>query len=120
MPPKLSNLTWPLAISQAPIGKLDRQSSAFAGKQPDGPLNGICQPQPPAGGLDGRGIANLGLNLDNVRHEIPPAQYGLVGRERRVMVRITRPNRWLTLPAASDSLAMEWPAGLFPAVANAG
>ena len=51
----------------APTWQLNSQTSGFGSEQLDRLMNGLWQLQAPAGGLDGHGITNLGLDLNDVR-----------------------------------------------------
>ena len=54
------------------VGQLDEQPCGLAPKELGGTVDRLGQSEPAAGGLDGRGVANLGPDRDNVGQKGPP------------------------------------------------
>ena len=59
---------------ELPAGELDGEACHLAAVEPGGPLHRLRQAQTPAGSADRLGVTDLGLNLNNVRHEDPPVR----------------------------------------------
>ena len=55
-----------------PAGQRDEQAGGLALEQRGGAVDRLGQSEPEAGGVDGRGVADLGLDLDDVAHFGPP------------------------------------------------